>query len=282
MIREGYSYKAALILTGESAPFHLTKTGNSEIYTLNDGSHAIIKFSKYFPGNNAYWYGITPGQISLFEQYPVEFYFFITGYMGVLKIPTQLLQTYLKTCNTSIKKDKPNEIRHYHVMIQYDTGRVFFRNGPEITEYLFCDNDSDSVMESELQEKPLHNILKEVQNFVELPDTFVLVEGEKKIRRESRAQKYRIARIENFTCQVCGFRESYIDGQGKTKYIYEVDHIKNKALGYGESIDNLWVLCPNCHEKKTRGIIVIDVEKRQITERGKPIIISDSHLFKNG
>lgn len=49
---------------------------------------------------------------------------------------------------------------------------------------------------------------------------------------------------DNYTCQVCGFREPEI---------MEVDHIKPKSkfpeLKY--ELNNLITLCPNCHRRKT-------------------------------
>ncbi|MEA5141993.1 MAG: HNH endonuclease [Oscillibacter sp.] len=278
-MREGYDYSSALAITGETLPCNMKKYGNNEIYTLSNGAKALMKFSKYYPDNKAYWYGITPGQVDLFSSEPIDYYFFITGYVGVLKVPAKLLQPYLVTCNVSQAKGHPDKIRHYHVMIQYVDGKVSFRKGPDITNYFFCDDESDGILEDDIKSQPIADILEDAKRFVDSPEAYVIVEGEKKIRKESRAQKYRIACIEDFTCQVCGFKESYMDKSGKIKYIYEVDHIKNKALGYGENINNLWVLCPNCHEKKTRGVITIDLDHKQVLERNKVIRIRDRHLF---
>lgn len=57
-----------------------------------------------------------------------------------------------------------------------------------------------------------------------------------------------------------------------------MDHIIEKSKGGGESFDNLWVLCPNCHAKKTRGVITIDPIKKMVKEKGKVITIQDNHL----
>ena len=50
---------------------------------------------------------------------------------------------------------------------------------------------------------------------------------------------------DDYTCQLCGFRDIEI---------IEVDHIKPKAA-YPElknNVSNLMCLCPNCHRRKTK------------------------------
>jgi len=102
----------------------------------------------------------------------------------------------------------------------------------------------------------------------------------RKIRKEDSRQKRLIARIENYSCQVCGFRCHFTNQNGKKAWIYEVDHIQDKAAGGNENPDNLWVLCPNCHAKKTKGIITIDKVKKIVEENGKIIKLHhDRHLF---
>jgi 5-methylcytosine-specific restriction endonuclease McrA len=100
-----------------------------------------------------------------------------------------------------------------------------------------------------------------------------------KQRIEDQKQKALVAQIEDQTCQVCGFREEYKNSQGKTKYIIDIDHIEEKNSGGGEEGKNLWALCPNCHRKKTTGIIKVNLKKREFKERGKRIKIRDNHLF---
>lgn len=96
-------------------------------------------------------------------------------------------------------------------------------------------------------------------------------------RQENRIQKRRIARLEDYTCQICGFRCEYETKKGRA-WIIEVDHIIPKMSSGGERMKNLWALCPNCHEKKTRGIIVIDPVKKEVRENGRVVTIRDSHL----
>ena len=103
--------------------------------------------------------------------------------------------------------------------------------------------------------------------------------GRKKVRKESQKQKRLVAKLYNYSCQVCGFRVEYIRKNGKPGYIIEVDHIKDKAVGGDESLKNLWALCPNCHKKKTRGVITIHISEKAVQEKGMPINIMDKHLF---
>ncbi|RJR13006.1 HNH endonuclease, partial [Candidatus Parcubacteria bacterium] len=59
----------------------------------------------------------------------------------------------------------------------------------------------------------------------------------------------------------------------------DVDHIVDKANKGGEELSNLWVLCPNCHVKKTLGVITVDLDMKKVYERGKEISLHhDSHL----
>lgn len=104
--------------------------------------------------------------------------------------------------------------------------------------------------------------------------------GPRKIRKESQVQKRRVAALEDYTCQVCGFRYEYVKENGKKAWIIHVDHIVEKADRGSENLRNLWVLCPNCHAKKTYAIIKIDLEIRKITEEGVEIkLLKDNHLF---
>lgn len=102
----------------------------------------------------------------------------------------------------------------------------------------------------------------------------------RKNRKEDARQKRLIARIEGYSCQICGFKYQYTNQSGKKACIYEVDHIQEKSSGGNENPDNLWVLCPNCHAKKTKGIITIDKERQIVKEDGVEIKLHhDSHLF---
>jgi 5-methylcytosine-specific restriction protein A len=103
--------------------------------------------------------------------------------------------------------------------------------------------------------------------------------GWHKTRKEDAKQKKIIAEIEDQTCQVCGFFCEYLNPKGRKLFVIHVDHIIEKSIAGDERLENLWVLCPNCHAKKTAGLIEIDLENRKIFESGVEITIRDSHLF---
>ena len=98
-------------------------------------------------------------------------------------------------------------------------------------------------------------------------------------RIEDQRQKSLVALIEDYTCQVCGFHQSYVNGSGEIRYIIDIDHINEKHRGGGEDSSNLWALCPNCHRKKTAGIIKVDLKSQTVIDDRKIITIRDHHLF---
>lgn len=99
------------------------------------------------------------------------------------------------------------------------------------------------------------------------------------IRIENRLQKKRIASIENWSCQICGWSMQWKNEKGKTMKIIEVDHIIEKANGGTEEANNLWTLCPNCHAKKTYGVIKIDLKLHKIFENEQEVKLHhDNHL----
>ncbi|GEM_PF-6660007 len=99
-----------------------------------------------------------------------------------------------------------------------------------------------------------------------------------KARQDNARQKERIKRIEKYRCQVCCYTFEYVNCEGKLRGYAEVDHILEKSKGGTEAYDNLWVLCANCHMKKTLGVIVIDPVNKLVTDGGVAVAIRDNHL----
>src|ERR1035441_2946624 len=93
-----------------------------------------------------------------------------------------------------------------------------------------------------------------------------IVNGPRRVRQENQRQKRRVAALEDYTCQLCGFRYQYVRKNGKPGWIIQVDHIQEKSPQGMESLKNLWVLCPNCHGKKTCGVIAVDLKAKKVSE----------------
>lgn len=73
--------------------------------------------------------------------------------------------------------------------------------------------------------------------------------------------KQQVLNRDDYICQICGLRD---------EFIAEVDHKKPKSI-YPESakdINNLWVLCPNCHRRKTNQekLEIIRIKRNKINE----------------
>ncbi len=137
---------------------------------------------------------------------------------------------------------------------------------------------SDDVLE-EVASKSKVEILGEAEKYKPGDkDGYSLKEGAFKVRHDNAKQKERIKKLEDYTCQVCGFSFEYWDSKGKKRQYVEVDHIVEKSAGGTEEAHNLWTLCPNCHMKKTLGVIMIDPKEHKVSEKGKPISIRDNHL----
>lgn len=135
------------------------------------------------------------------------------------------------------------------------------------------------LCDEELASKSKEVLLAEALSFKDDPtNQYTTSDKPRKVRKEDVKQKRRVAFLEDYTCQVCGFSYPYTNDKGQKRWIIEVDHIIEKSRGGGEAIGNLWVLCPNCHAKKTRGIIEINPRAKTVKENGSIILITDNHL----
>lgn len=134
-------------------------------------------------------------------------------------------------------------------------------------------------IDSELKRDNVQKILKDAKDFKSNESGYVSKEGVFLVRRDNEVQKRRVAILENYTCQICDFKSEYIRKNGKPGWIIDVDHIIDKRDGGTEELKNLWVLCPNCHRKKTRGVISIDPTTFEVRENDRVVKIRDSHLL---
>lgn len=241
------------------------------IYTTENKETIYFKNSKPYKEKSIYWYSFHI--LELYKRGVVKVSFTIS-HNGIIILPITLLLEYAEYADFDKKND------YHHVRVKYAGNRYYLyhsgNNDIDITQY-FIPNELDESYIEEINNKPLDVIYQEAKDFMDYENQFYYVTKEVYQRHESKKQKERIAILENHTCQICGFSQYYINQNGQKRWIIEVDHIIEKSKGGGENIDNLLVLCPNCHAKKTVGIITID-ENGFVYENGKRINISNNHL----
>ncbi len=212
-------------------------------------------------------------------KYNVSYVCLTVGFCGVLFVPSELLINYFDDNNSSKFGNGRSELK-VHII-----GDKFILRGRKTSEELdlthyFIPNDNDDTFCDVIQECLIEDILEKAKAFVDYEEQYRTEYNNRLQRHESKMQKERIARIENYTCQICGFRQSYLNANGKTRYIIEVDHILEKSQGGGENINNLLVLCPNCHAKKTYGVIKINSDYSIIDENGeRKLLKQNKHLY---
>ncbi|WFA82704.1 HNH endonuclease [Paenibacillus amylolyticus] len=274
MERRGISDLTAAELLGHE---RLYKDESINYYKLKSDEVVTMKFSHLYPDGVGYWYGVTPSALQKYQSQNISALCLILGYEGVLKIPFKFILDYMKNADKS--KNENGGIKHYHLRIKYDDSIKMYNKFVEfdVSEYLIFDEE---IIMDDLNKKSMDQIEIEARKFSDYANQYTESEKRSKIRKESKAQKQRIAKLEKHTCQVCGFYQEYVRNK-KLAWIIQVDHIIDKSKGGGETIDNLWVLCPNCHSKKTYGIIEINKEEKTVKENGRFIDIRDNHLRWN-
>jgi 5-methylcytosine-specific restriction protein A len=273
MERRGISDQNAAKLLGYDSNY---KNKSITYYKINNEELITMKFSHLYPNGVGYWYGITPSALKKYQLEGISYLCLILGYEGVLKLPFELILKYIENADVS-KNDNKDGIKHYHVRIKYDEDIELYNSVERfnVNQYLIFDEE---LIFNDLNSKSMDQIREEALKFTDYAQQYIESEKRSKIRKESKAQKERIAKLEQHTCQVCGFNQEYLGKNGLTSWIIHVDHIVDKSKGGGETIDNLWVLCPNCHAKKTYGVIVIDKDEKMAKENGEEVKIRDNHL----
>lgn len=250
----------------------MLKNSRNNIYETNEGNLIVFSCSKDF-GSSKWWYSTYIHNLS---QINVRDVCFIIGFQGIILLPIKLLLNYAEYADY---KEYPNGNRFYIRIKKQGDEYVMYHSGHDdinITKYYIPNYDDDSFID-EMNSEPLKSIYEKAKQFSDYENQYYYITKEIRQRHESKMQKERIAILENHTCQICGFQQAYQNPKGKKRWIIEVDHILEKAQGGGETINNLLVLCPNCHAKKTYGIIKID-ENLNIYENGEKIDISNHHI----
>ena len=240
------------------------------IYTTEGGELIGHSESRYYDDNELF-YSLF---IDLLEKNEVKNVCLSVFNKGILLLPLELLSELKNVTHSKLYK---NELRYnLHIIEEgnkFTLCKAKDRYTKDLTNYFIPYEDKDI---EELYNSDYNKILQDAINYKDSEQQYNISNNVKQ-RIESKKQKERIAILENHTCQICGFNQSYINESGNRKWIIEVDHIIEKSKGGGETIDNLMVLCPNCHAKKTYGIITVDKNYR-VFENNKEITIKDNHL----
>lgn len=151
--------------------------------------------------------------------------------------------------------------------------KEFIKNLMEIDK-----EESLTIGDDEIKDTK-EDLLKMLNAYQSVGGPYKITDTPQKVRVESKLQKKLIAKIEDYKCQLCGWSLECKNSKGKIIHRIDIDHIVEKKAGGTEDQSNLWALCPNCHVKKTVGVIIIDPAKKRITENGKEIrLLTDNHL----
>lgn len=241
-------------------------------YSTKGGELIGCTESKYYEREDEYFYSLF---IDLFEKYEVKNACLVVYNKGVFLLPLELLLELREVTHSKPYKNKG--LRYNFHIVEKDNSFTLCKakNGytKDLTEY-FIPYEAHCI--EELYDIDYDQILQDAIKYQDSEQQYTITNDAKR-RIESKKQKERIAILENHTCQICGFNQSYINESGNKKWIIEVDHIIEKSKGGGETINNLMVLCPNCHAKKTYGIIKVDKNYR-VFENNVEIQIRDNHL----
>lgn len=146
-------------------------------------------------------------------------------------------------------------------------------------EINYLEDKVSLTLDEKLSMTPYDMVLRDALDYTQTYSVhYTTSDTPRRYRKESTLQKKRVAKIEDYRCQICGFKCDFELPNGKKVWVYEVDHIIPKKESGNEEISNLILLCPNCHAKKTKGVIEIDPNQKTVTELGQTIDIKDNHL----
>ncbi|MCH5222264.1 MAG: HNH endonuclease [Muribaculaceae bacterium] len=209
----------------------------------------------------------------------IDFYCLIVDKIGFFYIPIDLLKEY-----SYISPSKNDELFHIRFKIFPEMSFITSKGNTfnySLKQYfipfIFLD---ENKLEDQIAEESFEETLFKTLIFEDCKEQYKERLGFSRIRIENRAQKARIAKLENYTCQICGYRYEYKNNLGQKRWIIEVDHIKEKSKGGGEEINNMLVLCPNCHAKKTKGAIIINEDFSYLENNEIHQLKTNLHLGK--
>lgn len=169
------------------------------------------------------------------------------------------------------------------IIEQFGSIEAFIDQPHQVFETLriVAENAGEEFVEVVVKEfRTIEELLAKARAYKGGRDSHKKSSSPRKIRIEDRVQKRIVAEIEGFACQICNWSLSRTDKKGNIHHRIDVDHIIDKSKGGDEDLRNLWVLCPNCHVKKTVGVITIKRGKKEVRENGKLIELHhDNHLW---
>ena len=213
---------------------------------------------------------------------------FFVDNLKEVAIPIQVLQElagYAPTWDRVQGFMRLNDAGVQAIADKFGDIETFLHQKPEV--YAAIDKVIEDLREESLevekdelyQIEDMSKVFNDASKFRYERDSHKIDTAPRKIRIENQTQKRRIAKLEGYACQVCDWKLEWRNSRGKAAYRIDVDHIIDKADGGSEEMNNLWVLCPNCHTKKTLGVITIDVSQKEVKEDGKKITLHhDRHL----
>lgn len=280
----GYSNKTPSCIIGY-AIIGARKFTKNELWWIQEIQQGANEWPYVFSLDKYYLFGETPNvdfSIKIEDKTPEE----IKGEIEEITsfgIPIKTLNARASELSEDVPKFPVNgscsRVNTVYEELILDTELDFLAQNLEADDFSEVEKRYGETLDEKLahmSDKELHELASKYENDGVSHRT---VSSQRKMRRENAKQKRIVAKLENYTCQVCSFKCEYKKASGKTGWIIEIDHINPKKEGEGEELKNLWALCPNCHTKKTRGVITINVDKKKITENGNSISIRDNHLF---
>jgi len=118
-------YTPALNLLGDYVGS--SNVGQIKYYKYENGDKVRLIFSKDYPDNKPFWYGITNTALKSFKQEGLTHVVFILGVTeGIVKVPLHILEKYFETAKVS--KNPDGSIKHWHVLITSGEKHILYTN----------------------------------------------------------------------------------------------------------------------------------------------------------
>lgn len=169
------------------------------------------------------------------------------------------------------------------ILTNFGSLETFISQEPKvytIIESVLEEQENEHLIEERLEETNKEKLLAEALAYKPSGINHVIKNEDVKKRVENKKQKKLVAALEDYSCQICGWSQEWINKKKKVMYIIDVDHILEKAYDGDEQPDNLWALCPNCHAKKTYGVITVDVNNGTVFEGQTPVKLHHNYHLR--